>query len=97
MIICKLFIINCLPIHCQTSLCGEENTGIKRASVALSLRLINDGMIWLKKDREKERYYLFAGMGGKAMRRKNKKFLAWSIFAAAVVSLALALFLLNFD
>lgn len=52
-------------------------------------------MIWLKKDREKERFYLLAGMGGRAMRRKNKIFLVWSIFAAAVVSFVLALVLMT--
>jgi hypothetical protein len=54
-------------------------------------------MICLKRDKEKERFYLFAGMGGKAMRRKNKIFLAWSILAAMVVSFALAFFLLTLN
>ncbi|HZQ47734.1 MAG TPA: hypothetical protein VFC07_12020 [Verrucomicrobiae bacterium] len=49
------------------------------------------GMIWFKRDKEKERFYLLPGMGGKAMRKKNKIFLAWSIFAAVIVSFALAL------
>lgn len=50
-----------------------------------------------KKDKEKERYYLFAGMGGKAYRRKQNTFLAWSLLAAMVVSLVMALsfYLLN--
>lgn len=46
-------------------------------------------MSWLKRSKEKERFYLLAGMGGKAQRRKNKIFLAWSILAAAVVSFVL--------
>jgi len=47
-------------------------------------------MSWYKKDKEKERYYLLAGMGGKAFRRKQNAFLAWSLVAGAVVSLMVA-------
>lgn len=50
-----------------------------------------------KKDKEKERYYLLAGMGGKAFRRKQNVFLVWAVFTAAVVSLALALTLYFFN
>lgn len=51
----------------------------------------------LKKDKEKERYYLFAGMGGKAFRRKQNVFLVWSVLAAVMVSLALAVTLYFFN
>lgn len=47
-------------------------------------------MSWFKKDKEKDRFYLLAGMGGEATRRKHKVFLAWSLLAGVVVSLALA-------
>jgi hypothetical protein len=44
-----------------------------------------------------QRYYLFAGMGGSAGRRKHRRILAWSIVAGVFVSVAVAalIFLLN--
>lgn len=47
-------------------------------------------MFW-KRDKEKERFYLLPGMGGKALRRKRKVFLIWSVVAGLFVSLTLAL------
>ncbi len=44
----------------------------------------------LFKAKEKERYYLFAGMGGSAARRKRNLFLMWALIAAAVVAAGLA-------
>jgi hypothetical protein len=54
-------------------------------------------MIWSKRNKEKERFYLFAGMGGRNLRRKNKIFLAWSLAAGLIVSIlmAFALYLVN--
>jgi hypothetical protein len=54
-------------------------------------------MFWPKKDKEQERFYLFAGMGGRAARRKRKVFLFWAILAGLLVSglLALSLYLIN--
>jgi hypothetical protein len=54
-------------------------------------------MMWPKQNKEKERFYLFAGMGGRALRRKNKVFLAWSIAAGLLVSVlvAVALYFVN--
>ena len=47
-------------------------------------------MRWFEKDREKNRFYLFAGMGGNAARRKRKKIFKWSLvaglFASAIVA-----------
>jgi hypothetical protein len=51
-------------------------------------------MIRTKLNKEKERYYLFAGMGGSASRRKRRIMLAWALVAALVVSFALALVML---
>jgi len=47
-------------------------------------------MFGAPKNKEKERYYLLAGMGGRALRRKNRLILRWSIAAGLVVSLLLA-------
>ncbi len=54
-------------------------------------------MFWSKPNKEKERFYLLAGMGGRAMRRKHKVFLIWSIAAGLVVSgvMAAALYFFN--
>lgn len=54
-------------------------------------------MSLFKKEKEKDRFYLFAGMGGKAYRRKQNIFLVWSLFAGILVSLALALSLYIFN
>ena len=54
-------------------------------------------MIGFQKNKERERFYLFAGMGGRAARAKHKRILQWSIFAGIVVSVALGtvLYLVN--
>jgi len=48
-------------------------------------------------NKETERFYLLAGMGGSAARRKKRRILWWSIAAGVLVSLVLAgvMFLLN--
>jgi len=50
-----------------------------------------------KADKEPERYYLLAGMGGRAARRKHLYFLKWSIIAGLGISVILAalMYLLN--
>ncbi len=40
-----------------------------------------------RRDKERERFYLLPGMGGRAYRRKRNIILAWSIAAGMVVSL----------
>ena len=47
-------------------------------------------MGWFQQDKERERFYLLPGMGGKAMRRKRKLMLQWAIVAGLFVSLVLA-------
>ena len=47
-------------------------------------------MGWFKRDKEKERFYLLPGQGGKAMRRKRKLTLRWAIVAGVFVSAVLA-------
>jgi hypothetical protein len=50
-----------------------------------------------EKEREQKRFYLLPGMGGRALRRKRRIILRWSIAAGLLVSLVLAaiLYLLN--
>jgi hypothetical protein len=47
-------------------------------------------MAWFVRDKERDRFYLLPGMGGRALRRKRKVILQWSIvaglFASAVVA-----------
>ena len=54
-------------------------------------------MIWPKRKKEKERFYLLPGMGGRNLRRKRRIFLAWSIAAGCLISvlLAIALYFAN--
>ena len=48
-------------------------------------------MFWSKPDKEKERFYLLPGMGGRAYRRKQKFILQASIIVGLLVSLAFGL------
>ena len=50
--------------------------------------------LWFEPDRERQRYYVLPGMGGKAARRKNRLILRWAIAAGLFVSAALASLLL---
>jgi hypothetical protein len=43
-----------------------------------------------QRDKEKERFYLLPGMGGKAKRRKEMRFLLWSVVAALVICAIMA-------
>ncbi len=54
-------------------------------------------MFFSKANKERERYYLLPGQGGPAARRKQKKFLKWSIVACLIFSalMALVMYLLN--
>lgn len=47
-------------------------------------------MGWFKRDKERDRYYLLAGMGGRALRRKHRLILLWSMVIGLLVSGALA-------
>jgi hypothetical protein len=47
-------------------------------------------MFWTAKDKERERFYLLPGMGGRALRRKRKIILRWSILAGLFVSVLVA-------
>jgi hypothetical protein len=42
------------------------------------------------KDKERHRFYLLPGMGGKALRRKQKVVLRWTIAAGLFVSAVVA-------
>jgi len=54
-------------------------------------------MPWSERDKERERFYLLPGMGGRAARRKRMLMIRWAIIAGLLVSLALAgvLYLIN--
>ena len=43
-------------------------------------------MLWFERDRERERFYLLPGMGGRARRQKELRYLCWSIAAGLLVS-----------
>jgi hypothetical protein len=47
-------------------------------------------MAWLRRSKEKERYYLLPGMGGSNLRRKRKLILQWSIAAGLLASAIVA-------
>ena len=47
-------------------------------------------MFGSRKNKERERYYLLAGMGGKAAKRKHKWMMKWAIATGLIVSIILA-------
>ena len=47
-------------------------------------------MGWFSPDKERDRFYLLPGMGGKAMRRKRNAMLLWAMLAGLVVSVTFA-------
>jgi hypothetical protein len=47
-------------------------------------------MLGFARDKEKDRYYLFPGQGGRSARRKHRRILLWSILFGLVMSVALA-------
>jgi hypothetical protein len=48
-------------------------------------------MNWFKRDKEPERFYLLPGQGGRALRRKRRTMLLWSLAVGLFVSAGLAL------
>jgi hypothetical protein len=50
-------------------------------------------MLWFERDKERERFYLLPGMGGRARRRKEMRFLRWSIAAGLLASAIVAVIL----
>jgi hypothetical protein len=49
--------------------------------------------LWMassEKEHERRRFYLLPGMGGRALRRKQRLIMRWSIVAGLLVSLILA-------
>ncbi len=50
-------------------------------------------MLWFERDKERERFYLLPGMGGRARRQKEMRFLRWSIAAGLLVSAIVAVIL----
>jgi hypothetical protein len=43
-------------------------------------------MGWFGPDKERQRFYLLPGMGGRALRRKHRRILGWSIAFGLVIS-----------
>ena len=54
-------------------------------------------MSWFARNKEPERFYLLPGMGGRALRQKQLRFLRWSIAIGLVVSgvVAVVLYLIS--
>ena len=50
-------------------------------------------MAWLERDKERERFYLLPGMGGRALRREQRTILQWSVVAGLFFSAIVALVL----
>jgi hypothetical protein len=64
-----------------------------REKVHLELSHQVSSMLWFKRDKERHRFYLLPGMGGRAARRKHNKMLQWSIVIGLLASAVLAMLL----
>lgn len=47
-------------------------------------------MLWFLKPKKRPRFYLLPGMGGRALRRKHRLYLGWSIAIGLLVSAIMA-------
>jgi hypothetical protein len=47
-------------------------------------------MGWFARDKDRDRFYLLPGMGGRNFRRKRRIILSWSIVAGLAASLIVA-------
>jgi hypothetical protein len=47
-------------------------------------------MLWFDRNKEKQRFYLLPGMGGRARRRKEMMILRWALAAGLLVSAVVA-------
>ena len=74
-----------------------RNNRNKAGSNCILSWVTGESMAWFVRDKEKDRFYLLPGMGGRALRRKRKIILQWSIAAGLLVSalLASALYLMS--
>jgi hypothetical protein len=61
-----------------------------RADLWLYCVVISWSVFGFERNRERERFYLLPGMGGRAFRRKYRLFLCWSIVTGLVASAILA-------
>ena len=54
-------------------------------------------MLWFGRDKDRERFYLLPGMGGRARRQKEMRILRWTIAVGLLFSalVACALYLLS--
>lgn len=52
---------------------------------------------WFKHDKERDRFYLLPGQGGRALQRKRRVFLIWSAVVGLVVAGALGFLIWWFD
>ncbi len=66
-------------------------------SKALAPHMKISRLLGFERNKEHRRFYLLPGMGGRALRRKHRRFLGWSIAIGLVVSgvLAWILFVLS--
>ncbi|HYG21918.1 MAG TPA: hypothetical protein VEH04_03985 [Verrucomicrobiae bacterium] len=57
----------------------------------------SSALTWFKRDKERDRFYLFPGMGGRAARAKHRRILNWSIAIGLLVSsiVAICIYLAN--
>jgi hypothetical protein len=76
---------------------GDEKIAGGEGGFEAAFRHQKTNMSWSKSKKDTERYYLFAGMGGSAARRKRNRTLIWSLVAAAVVSALLGVAFYYFD
>ena len=75
--------------------CWRVETGHGRQTS--ELRETGTRMFGMERDKERQRFYLLAGMGGRAARRKQRAILQWAIAAGLLASVLTAVLLYVFN
>jgi hypothetical protein len=52
--------------------------------------MLSSAGVFFKKDKPRERFYLFPGQGGRNYHRKQRRLLSWAIFVAVLAGAALS-------
>jgi len=84
-----------LPVPVEDGASNSRDAGGVAFTIGNQKRTTD--MAWFSPDKERDRFYLLPGMGGRALRRKKILMLVWAVSAGIIVSgtFAAVLWLMN--
>ena len=82
----------CEMLNPQCSMKGRAKYRLT-GQAPLSRLLASVPMVWFGRKKERERFYLLPGMGGRNLMRKRKVIMRWTLVAGLLTSAILAWFL----